>query len=101
MEPWLRGRWENDRPILVAPEFDPDVTHTFQRRSDQELDPWDRWNFWGSVSSWHPAKRTLNGVHVGAILVRAMVPAADVAYWESNHGRGQVKGFSSGRSMPG
>ena len=86
------ARWDEERPVLVAPEFDPSVARAFQHRIDHEPDPWVRWNFWGSVSSWNPGKRTLLSVHLGAILLRIQAPSVDVEYWESTYGRGQVKG---------
>jgi hypothetical protein len=84
--------WDGDRPVVVAPDFDSRISHAFAHRIEQERDPWIRWNYWGSVSSWNAEKRTLGGVHLGALLIEFPVLAADVTYSETLHGRGQAQG---------
>lgn len=87
-----RLHWSNDEPRILDPAMEPNLQQHVEHYATGTTQGWEKWHYWGSVNEYNPAKQTIAGAHVGAILLVFKVDPNSITYSDYLHGRGHPEG---------
>ncbi len=84
--------WSGDTPSVKSPTMPPAIRERVEHRIAATQEGWERVQYWGGVSGWHPGRRTISSAHISAVVMEFKVPVEDITYSEYLYGRGHPQG---------